>query len=273
MATFLITFRETLEAALVVGIVLSYLSKLQQADWFRTVWYAVFSGVALSIVAGILFELYFGGFQGRAEELYEGFIMLIAAALLTWMILWMLRQRHLISAHIQSQVDRHLAKGEKIGVFFLVLIAVLREGIETVLFLKASSLQAQEGNSLMAILGITIAVFLGYLLFSGLKKFSLKKFFTVTTVLLILFAAGLVAHSVHELQEAGVLPGGGLVAWDLNPSVPESGAYPWLHEKGTLGSLAKGIFGWNGNPTVLEVISYLVYMLFVLSMAHSIKRI
>lgn len=263
MTAFLITFRETLEAALVAGIVLSYLSQLKAKDWFSTVYYAIFFGILFSIVAGYIFEIFFGGFEGTAEELYEGVIMLVAAALISWMILWMLKARHTISKQIRSQVDHHMMNEKKLGVFFLVFIGVLREGIETVLFLKASSLQAGENSVALAVLGIVVAVFFGYLLFAGLKKLSLQKFFTITSVLLILFAAGLTAHGVHELQEAKVISIGTEEVWNVNPTVNADGSFPLLHEKGTLGSLAKGLFGWNGNPTLLEVFSYFIYLLLV----------
>lgn len=271
MATFLITFRETLEAALVVGIVLSYLSQLKAREWFRIVYWSVAVGILLSIFAGILFEATLGGFEGRSEELYEGIIMLSAGGLISWMILWMLKARSHIASDIRSKVDQHLMAGSKIGVFVLVLVSVLREGIETVLFLKASSLQTGV-STLMALLGIGIAILMGYLLFSGLRKFSLKSFFTITSVLLILFAAGLVAHGVHELQEAGVLSGEEHIIWDVNPALNPDGTYPALHEKGSLGSLAKGLFGWNGNPTRLELASYFIYLIFIVLASQYLSR-
>lgn len=261
---FIITFRETLEAALVVGIVLSYLSKLGNKSWYKTVYWAIFWGILLSIGVGILFEVYLGGFEGAAEEIFEGLIMLVAAALITWMIVWMINQRNLIAHHIREKIDKHIQSEKRWGVFILVLVAVLREGIETVLFLKASSIQA-GGNSLVAaILGIVLAIVLGYLLFAGLKKISLKKFFTVTTVILILFAAGLLAHGVHELQEAGWIPVVVEEVWDVNPEIVEEGVYPLLHEKGSIGGIFKGVLGWNGNPSLIEVLSYVFYLLLVL---------
>lgn len=260
MFDFIITFRETLEAALVVGIVMSYLSKSGNKKWFATVYWAIFAGIILSVVAGYLFEVFLGGFEGIVEEVFEGIIMLVAAAMISWMIVWMLKQRHVISRHIKEKVDQHVQTERRFGVFALIFVAVLREGIETVLFLKASALQSGSNNFLLALLGIAVAVVIGYLLFSGLKKLSLRKFFTVSSILLILFAAGLVAHGVHELQEAGWIPVVVEELWDLNPEVLEEGVYPLWHEKGAIGGLFKGVFGWNGNPSLIEVLSYFVYL-------------
>ncbi|MGE3278644.1 MAG: FTR1 family protein [Candidatus Altimarinota bacterium] len=272
MTDFIITFRETLEAALVVGIVLSYLSQLGQRSWFKVVYGAVAAAVVLSIFAGFGLQWYFGGFSGTVEEVYEGIVMLTAAALITWMVLWMIQQRHVLSQKIREKVDLHLEKGSRIGIFFLVLLSVLREGIETVLFLEASALQSGSNSFFAAIAGIIVAIVIGYLLFSGLKKVSLRHFFTVTSVVLILFAAGLVAHGVHELQEAGWIPVVVEHVWDLNPPVVEEGVYPLLHEEGVIGSLMKGVFGWNGNPSLLEVLSYAAYLVFICTGWYIIDR-
>ena len=261
---FIITFRETLEAALIVGIVLSYLGKIGNRHWFGTVYWSIAAAMAGSLMAAYFFDVYLGGFEGMAEQLYEGIVMILAALLITWMIVWMLRQRHFIAAHLREKVDQHVKTERRWAMFFLVFIAVLREGIETVLFLKASSLQAGGNHLLAAALGVFVAVVVGYLLFTGLKKIPMKHFFTVSSVILILFAAGLLAHGVHELQEAGVVTMGSQQAWDVNPVVLVEGEYPLLHEKGTVGEMLKHVFGWNGNPSVLEVLSYAVYLLFVL---------
>ncbi|MDZ4216769.1 MAG: FTR1 family protein, partial [Candidatus Gracilibacteria bacterium] len=108
--------------------------------------------------------------------------------------------------------------------------------------------------------------------FSGLRKVNMKRFFQITSVVLVLFAAGLVAHGVHEFQEAGVFPVFIEQVWDLNPAVTQDGVYPLLHENGTIGSLLKGVFGWNGNPSLLEVASYFAYLLLMIMITSGIKR-
>ena len=113
-----------------------------------------------------------------------------------------------------------------------------------------------------AVLGIVVAVMIGWLFFKGAMRLNLKTVFNLSSVLLILFAAGLFAHGVHELQEAHLLPVFVEHVWDINPQIMREGVYPLLHEKGAIGALFKGLFGYNGNPTLLEVITYLTYIIF-----------
>lgn len=251
-AALIITLRETLEAALVVGIILAYLRKTQNDKHVKYVWGAVVVGVLLSAALAYLFEVYFGGFEGAAEEIYEGVMMLTAAALLSWMILWMMKQRHGIKKALESKAEAHLKEDHPMGLFFLVLVSVLREGIETVIFLKAAVL-ASGGDGVLsgAVVGILVALVLAFALFKGMAKVPLRKFFTATSVLLILFAAGLLAHGVHEFQEAGIVPIVNEHVWDMNHV---------LDEKGNVGSLMKGLFGYNGNPSLIEVVSYFAYL-------------
>ena len=210
LSSFLITSRETLEAALVIGIVLAYLNKTNNKQYRKTVYYGIFFGIILSVLSAIIFNIFAGGFEGRAEELFEGFTMLFAAALLTTMILWMMRQRK-ITREIHDKVARHIAKaqfnqGYAYGLFALIVIAVLREGVETVIFFSALN-YASGVSFLGATLGIITAIAIGYLFFASTRKINLKKFFNISSIFLILIAAGLVAHGIHEFEEAGVLNG------------------------------------------------------------------
>ncbi|MBI4232799.1 FTR1 family protein, partial [Candidatus Peregrinibacteria bacterium] len=221
-AALIITLRETLEAALVAGIVLAYLDKTGNFSHKKYVWYGVSFGVLLSLCLAWIFQRYLGGFEGRAEEIYEGVTMIIAAGLLTWMILWMMKQRSKIKANIEGKVEAHLVGDHPWGILFLVFVGVLREGIETVIFLQAA-LQQSDGAGVLTggLIGIVLAVVLAWVVFKGVMKVSLKKFFTVTGVLLIFFAAGLLAHGIHEFEEAGVLPQYVEHVWDINPMLDE----------------------------------------------------
>ncbi len=255
----IITLRETLEAALVVGIILAYLAKMvnlkavfngRQARKF--VWQGVFVGVLFSIAVAFIFEKYLGGFEGRAEQLYEGITMLVAAGLLTWMILWMMKQRGLLRKNIESKVEAHVEKNYNFGLFLLSFVAVAREGVETVIFLQGARIQAEAAGGQMligALLGIFAAIVISYLLFKGIAKISLRKFFAVTTLLLVLFAAGLVAHGVHEFQEAAASNGH---LWDVNFL---------LSEESMPGQFLKHVFGYNADPSLEEVVAYLAYLL------------
>lgn len=269
--SFIITFRETLEAALVVGIVLSYLYKVKQTRHNNVAYGGVISGIVASIIGAILFNVLAGGFTGRAEKIFEGITMIVGAILLTTMILWMLKQKH-IARDIENKVATELTKAHTFGIFSIVFIAIFREGIETVIFLRAASFVSASNNIIGALAGIIAAILLGYAIFLGSMKINIKKFFNITSILLVLFASGLVAHGVHELQEAKVIPTVVEHVWDINPVLKSDGGYPILHENGYIGSILKSLFGYNGNPSLIEVISYFVYVAIVFVIWKSIEK-
>lgn len=275
LSPLIITFRETLEAALVVGIVLAYLEKTKQTKFNSSVYLAIASALLASVLAAVAFETVAGGFEGRSEELFEGVTMLLAAALLTTMIVWMGKQKH-VREELERKVGAEVVEGHRFGIFMLVFLSVLREGVETVIFLGATGFRAESGafgNLIGGILGIVLALAVGFLLFVQSRRLPIKKFFQATSLLLILFAAGLVAHGVHELEEAGVLPTVVEHVWDINPPQNPDGSYPLLHEKGLVGGLAKDLFGYNGNPSLSEVVSYVLYLVFVGLLFKNIERI
>lgn len=269
--SFIITFRETLEAALIVGIVLSYLARTKQTRHNNVVYVGIASAIVASIIGAWLFATVAGGFTGTAEKVFEGITTLIGAALLTTMIIWMMRQRH-VTAELEDRVATEVAEAHSVGLFLLVFIAVLREGMETVIFLGAASFVSADSSLVGALGGIMAAILLGYAVFVGSIRISIKKFFNITSILLILFAAGLVAYGVHELQEAGVVPTVMEHVWNVNPAANPDGSYPLLHEKGYVGSILKGLFGYNGDPSLLEVLSYLGYLLLVVVLWRSTER-
>jgi len=259
VASLIITFRETLEAALVTGIVLSYLARTRQTRYNRVVYAGVASGLVAALIGAFLFSRLAEGFEGRAEQLFEGITMLLGALLLTTMILWMMRQRQ-VALELEARVAVEVAQANSWGLFSLVFLAVLREGIETVIFLGAATAASAGGELAGALIGIGAAIALGYVAFVGARKVNIKTFFNVTSLLLILFAAGLVAHGVHELEEAGVVPALIEHVWDINPPVNPDGSYPALHENGSVGGLLKSLFGYNGNPSLTEILSYVAYL-------------
>ena len=179
--------------------------------------------------------------------------MLIGAFLLTTMILWMMKQRH-ISKEIEGKVQTHLMKLQPlfshIGIFMIIFIAIIREGIETVIFLNAIN-YASGINFVGGTLGIIAAIVVGYLFFISTRKINLKRLFNISSILLILFAAGLVAHGIHEFEEAKLVSGIITPLFDINHV---------LSENGLIGGFLKGLFGYNGNPSLLEVIAYASYL-------------
>ena len=258
MAEFLVTFRETLEAALIVGILYTYLVKSERLELAARLWYGVGVAVVGSLIVALLFQVLAGGFTGRGEKIFEGVIMILAAGVLSTMIVWMARNRN-ISHDLEVKAQSALASDSRagVGLFLLAFVAVFREGVETVLFLYGV-MSNQGGLSFVASLagGLT-AVAIGYAIFMQGKRMPLKTFFNVSSVLLILFAAGLIAHGIHEFHEAGLLPFGQPI-WDVNPALRPDGTYPIFHDKGTVGALAKGLFGWNGDPSLPEVLAWIL---------------
>ena len=276
LESFLITSRETLEASLVVGIVFAYLNRTNNRNYKKTVYYGIVFGILASLLAALAFTVIAGGFEGKAEAIFEGTTMLIGAFLLTTMILWMMKQRH-IAKEIESKVEKHLMKTEPlfshVGIFLLIFIAIVREGVETVIFLNALN-YANGVHFIGGLLGIGIAIVVGYLFFMSVKKINLKRLFNVSSILLILFAAGLVAHGVHEFEEAGAFNPIIEHVWDINPAAPlaAQGIYPALHEKGALGSFLTGLFGYNGNPSLLEILSYMFYLVVIYFLYRQIEK-
>lgn len=271
LASLIITFRETLEAALIVGIILSYLTRTKQTRYRSTVYMGVGAGIAASVLGAVLFIMVAGGFTGNAEKIFEGITTLIGAILLTTMILWMLKQKH-IARELEQKVAVELTEAHKFGLFALVFVSVLREGIETVIFLGASNLVTKGGSMIGALSGVVGAVLLSYAMFVGSLRMNIKKFFNITSVVLILFAAGLVAYGVHELQEAALIPTAIEQLWNINPPVNPDNSYPAFHDKGSIGSILKGLFGYNGNPSLIEVLSYVLYLGMVLMIWKKMER-
>ena len=263
--SFLITSRETLEASLVVGIVLAYLNKTNNKSYKKTVYYGIAAGIIASILAAVLFTLIAGEFEGAAEAIFEGTTMLIGAFLLTTMILWMMNQRH-IAKEIEGKVEQHLMNIKPMfshfGVFMLIFVAIIREGFETVIFLNA--VNYESGVSFISgLLGIATAVAIGYLFFMSVKKINLKKLFNISSILLILFAAGLVLHGVHEFVESGVLPG------IISPLFDVGNV---LSDEGAVGSFLKGLFGYVSDPSLVEIVSYVSYLVLIYFLFRNIEK-
>ena len=262
-AAALITLREGLEAALIVGIVLGVLRKLGYADRSKPVWAGVLVAIVVSVIAGVALNALGVAFEGRGEEIFEGVAMLLAAAVLTWMIFWMQRQGRQVQAELELDVRRATATGSAWTLFSLAFVAVAREGIETVLFLTAAAFSATPAQTLVGgALGLLVAVVLGWMMFAAGNRLNVRAFFRTTSVLLILFAAGLLAHGVHELQEASLLPTLIEHVWDMNHL---------LDERGTVGTFLKALLGYNGNPSLIEVIGYLGYF-FVIYLVTRVSK-
>lgn len=258
-ANFLIGLREGLEAALVIGILVAYLVAIDRRDVLPRLWLGI--GLAVGLSAGIGALLTFGsyGLSSQAQEIIAGALSIIATALVTWMIFWMVRSAKGLSHVLRSSVDSGLGStGAGWGLVAVSFVAVAREGIETALFLWAAV--KTSGSTTLplvgAMLGLAGAVGLGFLLYRGVLKINLTRFFAWTGGFLIIVAAGVLAYGIHELQEAGVLPGLNNLAFDLTAVVsPES----WY------GTLLIGIFNFSPATSWGQLIVWFAYLVPVLS--------
>lgn len=256
-SAFILMLREGLEAALIVAIVLAYLKRLERESDFRTVWFGTGAAVLLSlIVGGIIFGVV-GELEGKPEEIVEGVIAFTAVGVLTWMIFWMGRQARYIKGELHAKVDAAVATGSAMALAGIAFVAVLREGLESALFLLGASIgeEAAGGALLGALLGVAAAAAIGYLVYKGSRRVNLRLFFRVTGILIILFAAGLLAKGVHEFQEVGYFASFGEHVWDvsdvaaLNPDESQTGEF--------LG----GLFGWSPDPSLEMVLLYFLYLI------------
>jgi high-affinity iron transporter len=247
----LLSLREGLEAALIIGIILGALQKLNQENLKPVVWRGVALAVVLSFAAGLGLNYLGMEFEGQFEEVFEGIAMLLAAAILTWMILWMQRKGGEIQQDIETRTAHATLNRGGSAILILAFLAVFREGIELALFLMAARMASDPISVLIgATLGLGGAILLGWMIFATTRRLNLRHFFQITNVLLLLFAAGLVAHGVHEFNEAGWMPSIVENVWDINHL---------LSDKSEIGGILKALFGYNGNPSLTEVIAYLGY--------------
>ena len=256
VGTFLIGLREGLEAALIVSILVAYLVRSGRRTLLPWVWAGVGSAVVVSLVAGAALTYGPRGLSFQAQEIIGGTLSILAVWFVTWMVFWMASAARTISGELRSQVDRAAEAGRR-SVVVMAAVAVGREGLETALFLwaatRASTGVQGAGSSplLAAALGLAVAVGLGWLVYRGALRINLSKFFLVTGVFLVVIAGGVLAYGVHDLQEAGVLPGLRTLAFDVSHIIPPASWY---------GVLLKGIFNFSPATTVLEAIAWLGYV-------------
>ncbi len=255
-ATFLIVFRETLEAGLIVGIILAVLSRLRALRYAPYVWGSTAAAIGVSACAGWVLSLSTQAAQGRWETIIEGVISLVACGVLTWMVFWMDRQAKRIRPELETRVETAVTRQELWAIILLPFLAVVREGAETALFLQAVSMQSHGSVSAIGgVLGGLFAVGVTAAIFIGGRRVPLKALFRSTGLLLLLIGAGLLAYGIHELQELGWLPTLIDHVWDMNHL---------LNERRGVGAFLKALFGYNGNPSLLELIAYLGYLVVVM---------
>jgi high-affinity iron transporter len=255
LPSFLLALREGLEAALIVGIVLSALRKMQRSDSADAVWTGVAAAVVVSGAAAVALTWLGLELKDPAEAIFEGLTMLLAAGILTWMIFWMSRQSQGMRANLEAGVQKAAGGGRR-TLFALAFVAVLREGVELALFLTAATFSSNAHQTVIGgLLGLGTAILLGWLLFAASVRINLRQFFTVTGILLVFFAAGLVGRGVGELVVAGWLPALVAHVWDLGRVVSE---------ESVLGQTLGALFGYSASPSLMQVLAYVGYFVAVL---------
>jgi len=264
LPSLLITFREALEAALIVTITVTYLKKIGKQELNKYSYLGAFSAIIVSLLLGVSLQAFYGGLGEVAGQVFEGVASLTAVAVLTGMIFWMTKHGKEIKGELEGRIEQSVSRGELYGIAALSFVAVAREGLETVLFLSATFVQDQAGTIIGALIGAAAVLVLSALFMRGAVNLEIGRFFKVTSVLLLVFGAGLAGYGVHELIEAseGLGVGFGVLAekpFDINPPMNPDGTYPLLHEKGVIGSVLKALVGYDGDPEWLRIMVYLGY--------------
>lgn len=260
----LIGLREGVEAALIVSIILAYLAKTGNARQFGRIWLGTGAAAAISLALGLAIFNTTRTLPERAEQLFEGGTMLLAAAVVTWMLFWMRRQAASIKGDLQARVDRALSDGSAWGLALLAFTAVIREGIETSLFLVSQANSAEAGAPSVlagALAGLAVAGLFGYGFYRGSRRINLAAFFRWTGIALVFIAAGLLSHAVHELIEAGVITVGTQTAYDIRSVLPDDGT-----GGNVIGQFLRALFGYSANPEVATVVTHVTYLVAVLAL-------
>jgi high-affinity iron transporter len=254
----LIGLREGLEAALVVSILVAFLVRTGRRSVLPKVWLGVGIAIAVSVGVTLALTLAQQALTFEAQEAFGGGLSIIAVGFVTWMIFWMRRVARSISSELRGRLESAIQMGST-AVVVMAALAVGREGLETAVFFFAAAQAAGETTEPLIgfLLGIGVSIVLAYLIYRGAVSLDMGRFFTVTGILLIFVAAGILAYGVHDLQEAAILPGLTTLAFDVSAAVPPDSWY---------GTLLKGIFNFSPQTTVLQAVVWAAYVAVVLTL-------
>lgn len=256
LSTFIIALREGLEAALIVGILVAYVVRTDRRFLLKPLWTGVTAALVLSLGLGAILSFTSAELSDRGEELFAGVTSFAAVGLVTWMVFWMKRTARTLRNELHGKVDQALTGGP-ISLALVAFFAVAREGLETALFVYTNfkTVGAISTATLGLVLGLALAVALGYLIYNRSVKINLSKFFTVTGVALIIVAAGVLSYGVHEFQELGWLPGADDFIWDVTP---------WIAKESILASLLSGTVGFDTTTSWVQILAWGAYLVAVL---------
>ena len=256
LSTFIIALREGLEAALIVGILVAYIVRTDRRHFLKPLWTGVGAALAATFALGAFLSYTSAELTPRGEELFAGITSFIAVGLVTWMVFWMKRTARTLRNELHGKVDTALTGGP-ISLALVAFFAVAREGLETALFVYSNfkTVGVASTATVGLVLGLGLAVFLGYAIYNRTVKLDLAKFFTITGVALVIIAAGVLSYGIHEFQELGYLPGVDSFLWDVTP---------WIAKESLLGSLLGGLVGFDTTTSFVQFIGWSIYLLAVL---------
>lgn len=261
LSAFVIALREGVEASLIVGILVAYLVKAGRKDVLKYLWIGVAVAVAIPAGAGAFMTWGPSTLTFEAQEIIGGTLSLIAVGFVTWMIFWMGKNARTLSKELRKAADSALQGGSAMGIAWVAILAVGREGLETALFIwptVKSGIENGNGAAPIAglVLGLVAAVVIGYLVYKGSVVINLRSFFTVTGCLLIVVAAGIVAYGLKDLQESGLIPGHGHTVYDFTGAIADHASSWWF-------SLLDAFFQLKVlmGPTLLQILGWAVYLI------------
>jgi high-affinity iron transporter len=268
LSTGLLTgLREGVEAALIVSIILAYLARTGNRRHFGPIWLGTGAAVVLSGLVGAVLWVTIHELEEPAEQIFEGTALLLAAAVVTWMLFWMRRVSATVGGELRAAVDRSLTAGSVWGLAVLAFTAVIREGIETALFLLGQATAASRADAgafsvlVGAVIGLAAAVVLGVGFYRGSRRLNLSVFFRWTGVALIFVAAGLLASGLHEFIEIGWIGIGSATAFDVSGILPHEGG-----GLGVIGQFLHALFGYTSRPEWIRVLTWLAYLVVVIGL-------
>ena len=253
---FIIALREGLEAALIVGILVAYVVRTDRRHLLKPLWTGVGVALVASLALGGILAFTSAELSDRGEELFAGITSFAAVGLVTWMVFWMKRTARNLRNELHGKIDGALVGGP-ISLALVAFFAVAREGLETALFVYSNfkTVGVASTATVGLVLGLGLAVFLGYAIYNRTVKLDLAKFFTITGVALIIIAAGVLSYGIHEFQELGYLPGVDSFLWDVTP---------WIAKESLLGSLLGGLVGFDTTTSFVQFVGWSIYLLAVL---------
>jgi high-affinity iron transporter len=267
----LIGLREGVEASLVVGIVVAYLVRTGNREHLPKVWAGTVAAVAVAVLLGLALYVAFGTLGSPWEQIFEGTTMLLATAIVTWMLFWMRGQARAMRGHLEAQLAKALGEGGAWGLAVLAFTSVIREGIECSLFVfgQITAVTGSQGDGgaqgVLAgtVVGLLIAAGIGYAVYRGSRRIDLRAFFTWTGIALVFIAAGLVSRAVHEFVEVGVIGVGTQTAFNVSGVLSQ--------DQGP-GSLLRAVFGYTSQPEIVTLVVYLVYVVAVIALYVTPQR-